>query len=53
MMIIQIMAPVTVIIIWRNYTENKKLTRVSVNNKRKKNLNNNDNVNDKDENCNN
>ena len=52
MMIIQIMATVLVIIIWRNYTENKKLTRVGVNNKRKKNLNNNDNVNDKDENCN-
>ena len=52
MQIIEIMAILPVIIIWRSNTQNKILNSGCVNTERKKNLNNNGNVNDNDENCN-
>ena len=53
MLIIEIMTIVPVMIISRSNPENRKLNSGCVNCKRKKNPNNNDNVDDKAENCNN
>ena len=48
MLMIEIMTIVPVMIITRSNSENKKFNSGSVNNERKKILNNNGNVNDKD-----